>query len=194
MISKRLQIVIDKLGWSQERLASEIVTSPSTVSRWLGGKMPPSKTSLRRIAQTCGVSLGWLVSGEGYMIPPPPIKYEDASPDQRREHNESVAVRDKMIKDPAWDYPAAPLTEEENAKVTQGEVITRKVLTSRTKFSKALWENLKAFESAVDTEEEMKGMKEEMAEMKAMIREIRDNQISAAGHEKKGKTVNGSSC
>jgi hypothetical protein len=102
-------------------------------------------------------------------------------PDQRQEYDEAVATIEKRKMLHPEKQIAAPLTEEENAKVTQGEVITRKVLTSKTKFSKALWENLKAFESAVDTEEEMKGMKEEMAEMKALMREIRDNQLLAAG-------------
>jgi len=71
LISERLQQLIERLGWSQERLANEIVTSPSTVSRWLSGKMPPSKTSLRRIAGATGVNQEWLLTGQGQMLVPP---------------------------------------------------------------------------------------------------------------------------
>lgn len=57
------------LGWSQERLAREIHSDPATVSRWLNGRVRPSKTTLARIAHATNVDFHWLLTGEGEMRP-----------------------------------------------------------------------------------------------------------------------------
>ena len=58
-----------QLGWSQERLGKEIHSDPATISRWLNGKVRPSKTTLGRIAHATQIDFEWLLTGEGQMRP-----------------------------------------------------------------------------------------------------------------------------
>lgn len=66
MIQERLQQLIDSLGWNQDRLAREMVTNPSTVSRWFSGS-PISKTSIKRLSAVTGASVEWIETGRGPM-------------------------------------------------------------------------------------------------------------------------------
>lgn len=68
MIHERLQKLIDHLEWNQAQLAKAVVTSPSTVSRWFRGEMPPSKNSIRRIANATGANPEWIEFGAGPML------------------------------------------------------------------------------------------------------------------------------
>lgn len=61
--------MLAQLGWSQEFLGQEIHSDPATVSRWLNGRVRPSKTTLARIAHATKIDFKWLLSGEGEMRP-----------------------------------------------------------------------------------------------------------------------------
>lgn len=65
-------------------------------------------------------------------------------------------------------------------------MIASKVLSSNTGYAKALWENLKSFEAAVDKETEVEELKRDVREMKKMMQTMLDNQgIQTAEPEKK---------
>lgn len=66
-IHERLRQALTQIGWSQERLGREIHSNPATISRWLNGKIPPSRTTLQRIAHATKVNAQWLLTGEGEM-------------------------------------------------------------------------------------------------------------------------------
>src|SRR3954471_21408051 len=60
----RLQAILRH--WpSADRLARATGVSPSAFRKWLRGEAEPSRERLVALAQASGVSVGWLVSGEG---------------------------------------------------------------------------------------------------------------------------------
>lgn len=90
-IHNRLQLVLVRLAWSQERLAQEIHSDPATISRWLNGKVKPSKTALGRIAHATHVDLEWLLTGNGRMRP------HDAMEPSGRNQRELLEMVAKVI-------------------------------------------------------------------------------------------------
>lgn len=70
--------MLSQLAWSQDRLGREIHSDPATVSRWLNGRVRPSKSTLGRIAHATQVDLQWLLTGEGRMRP-----HDELEPDGR---------------------------------------------------------------------------------------------------------------
>lgn len=190
MISKRLQQVIDDLGWTQERLAKEMVTSPSTVSRWLSGK-PISKTSLRRISAVTGVSAEWLLTGKGLMVDqagqggsggePPAAKTQQtgkipATIQSGRHGSGKSNIRGKGTL-------SRPEAANKEINVHEGVMMTTKVLSSNTGYANALWHNLKSFDAAVDREAEMGEMKEMMAKL------AEDNRVMLEKMERMEKAI-----
>lgn len=65
---ERLQVLIEKLGWNQSRLAREVGSSSVQIGRWLQNKVSPTANSLRRIADATSCELEWLTTGEGPMF------------------------------------------------------------------------------------------------------------------------------
>jgi len=64
---------------SADRLARATGVSPSAFRKWLRGEAEPSRERLVSLAQAAGVSVGWLVSGEG-----PAPRLEDAPTSRSR--------------------------------------------------------------------------------------------------------------
>jgi len=52
-------------GWSQERFAKSVDASLSGLKNWLSGTSEPGRPYLEAIARVTGVSVRWLVMGEG---------------------------------------------------------------------------------------------------------------------------------
>src|SRR4051794_28285924 len=50
---------------SSDRLARATGVSPSAFRKWLRGEAEPSRERLVSLAKAAGVSVGWLVNGEG---------------------------------------------------------------------------------------------------------------------------------
>ncbi len=171
MIPERLQQLIDNLGWTQERLAKEMVTSPSTVSRWFSGN-PISKTSVQRIAAVTGYSPTWLLTGEG------PMKI-----------GTTHQAEGNII------GPGAKVTAEATVEINvhEGVMMTTKVLSSKTGYANALWHNLKSFESAVDREDEMSELADEVRRLSKTVDSLREELravVTPCGETKK-REVNG---
>jgi transcriptional regulator with XRE-family HTH domain len=63
-LGKRIRTVRQNAGLTVKQLASHLEREPQTIYRWEWEKSEPTLSELESIAQKCGVSLGWLVSGE----------------------------------------------------------------------------------------------------------------------------------
>ena len=89
-VRNRLRTLVRVEGGSNRAFARHCGISPARVSEWLGGMQLPSLTQLRVLSKRTGVSLDWLVLGEGGAEP--------AYHNQTRTRNEleldlAVAVR-----------------------------------------------------------------------------------------------------
>ena len=66
-IGERIRMVREHAGLSQMEFARRLGTNPTIISRWETGKSRPRRSALLRIAQEFGVSLDWLLTGNGPM-------------------------------------------------------------------------------------------------------------------------------
>lgn len=66
-----------KVGYSQRQLAKAIDISPSSIALFERGARNPSKRTLKVISEVCGVSLNWLLTGEGEMTETSLAEYAD---------------------------------------------------------------------------------------------------------------------
>lgn len=149
MIHKRLQKLIDHLGWNQARLAKAVVTNPSTVSRWFSGEMPPSKNSIRRIANATGANREWIETGHG------PMLIESAKENTSSDEKASAGG---------------------GINITEGVLMTELVLGSGMPYADALWSNLKSFAQAVREKRKVDELMKKMLEMEAMMKKVLENQ------------------
>lgn len=181
-----LKFELAKLGHgSQAKIAREIKVPPKYINDILAGRCKTSLDKQVKIAAALGLTYEDLLAEGRHILTgkgPANLHQIVASPTNQQT---SPAREPKEQTDGK--------NSELNEKVARGEDITRKVLTSNTKFARALWENLKAFESAVDTEREMEDMREEMKGVKELLLEIRATQLeNAVTPEKKEPKVIGS--
>jgi transcriptional regulator with XRE-family HTH domain len=64
-ISERLKELRKDFGLSQERLAQELGVAVFTVQKWERGSFLPGAKALIAISEKFGISLNWLLLGEG---------------------------------------------------------------------------------------------------------------------------------
>ena len=62
-VSKRLQELMDKYGFSQYRLCKESGLNQSSISRYLSGQNSPTAEQLDRICNAIGITLSEFFSG-----------------------------------------------------------------------------------------------------------------------------------
>lgn len=71
-ISERLKAALDGRRVAVHGRGSELAritgTSPQAAARWLSGQVVPSIVNLLRIAHAFGISVEWLITGEGMMF------------------------------------------------------------------------------------------------------------------------------
>lgn len=53
-------------GLTQAQLARTLEVSQAELSRWERGRVEPRLGALTKIAEACGVSIDWLVRGDGH--------------------------------------------------------------------------------------------------------------------------------
>lgn len=61
ILTKRLKEEIKKIGYTQEKVASEVGISPSSITKYLKGKCFPDPITLEALAKLLGVSTNYLV-------------------------------------------------------------------------------------------------------------------------------------
>jgi len=64
-VGERIRFARAKLGWSQQRLASELLIANTQMSRYETGRSEPRIVMVERIAQVLGVTPQWLLYGIG---------------------------------------------------------------------------------------------------------------------------------
>lgn len=69
-IGRRIKQAREQKGWTQLVFALEANVSPSTVTRWESGKLPPVR-ELIRVAQLLGVDPDYFVGDDGPLAPRP---------------------------------------------------------------------------------------------------------------------------
>jgi len=162
---ERIRAVRLRLNLNQTNFGKRLALKTSTISGYEAGDADPKPEVLHKIASLGGVSLDYLITGgTGDLLP--------ASTDQ--------------VKIEGTDVPSHAEAANEGINVHQGMMIASKVLSSKTGYAKALWENLKSFEAAVDKETEVEELKRDVREMKEMMKTMLNNQAGhGAGGEKK---------
>ena len=63
-VSKRLQELMDKYGFTQYRLCKESGLNQSSISRYLNGQNSPTAEQLERICNAIGITLAEFFSGD----------------------------------------------------------------------------------------------------------------------------------
>jgi len=67
---ERLELVLEKKGWTQRKLAEKAGFTEESLSRWFNGKNKPYPRKVITLAKILGVDADWL-SGEGDRLPIP---------------------------------------------------------------------------------------------------------------------------
>ncbi len=77
-LSKQLRLYLDQSGMSIQHLSKQSSVATSTIHNWLSGAFPKDVTKLKKVSDVLGVSLDWLLFGDGIQIKETSIKdYED---------------------------------------------------------------------------------------------------------------------
>lgn len=164
---ERIKAVRLRLDLNQTDFGKRLGLKTSTISGYEAGDADPKPEVLHKIALLGGVSLDFLIAGHSGDLPP-------ASTDQ--------------MKTVTGEIPSHAEAANEGINVHQGMMIASKVLSSKTGYAKALWENLKSFEAAVNKEIEVEDLKRDVREMKEMMKTMLNNQVAQGdGYEKKSK-------
>ena len=182
-IGERIKAVRLRLGLNQEDLGEKLGgLAISTISGYESGDRPPRADTLAGIARLGGVSLDWLITGQevhgaGTRGGTSGEKIETAP--SLELGNAPMAVTGHA-RHSGGDVPSHAEASNEEINVHNGMMITSKILSSKTGYAKALWENLKSFEAAVDKEGKVKELEQKMdlllSEMASMREEIRGGQ------------------
>lgn len=175
-LGERILQIRKRIGLNQTAfggLLGGIKKSP--ISAYEKGDAYPRPDTLAQIAKIGQVSLDWLITGceltathEGVASLP---------------KNSGASATTKPVEE---DIPSHAEAANEGINVHQGMMIASKVLSSKTGYAKALWENLKSFEAAVDKEIEVEDLKRDVREMKEMMKAMLNNQAAQGDwYEKK---------
>lgn len=65
---QRIEQVRHALGLTQRGLAEKLGLSTRTVNRWEAGAVAPRQSMVEQIAKLGGVTVSWLLTGEGEML------------------------------------------------------------------------------------------------------------------------------
>ena len=120
---------------SGRKFAEHCGVQDSTMRGYLLGKYEPTIENLKKIARACNVTVGWLADGEG----------------------EESEV-------PQMSFAHLP-NRDANPKFDDYIGKTARVITSKTIYRSALERNIDAFHKAVETEDEMQGVREKLEVM-----------------------------
>ncbi|OPY14662.1 MAG: HTH-type transcriptional regulator PrtR [Syntrophus sp. PtaB.Bin138] len=66
-IGQRIQFALDRANLKQKDLADRLGVKPTTVSGYISGKIDASVKVIQLVSQMTGVTLDWLITGEGPM-------------------------------------------------------------------------------------------------------------------------------
>jgi len=170
-IGERIREIRLRLGLNQTELGEKLGgLAISTISGYESGDRPPRADTLSCIANLGGVTLDWLITGKEAL-------HSDTQ--EKLALSEPVMAYSHRIE--AETVPSHAEASNEEINVHNGMMITGKILSSKTGYAKALWENLKSFEAAVDKEGKVKELEQKMdlllSEMASMREEIRGGQI-----------------
>jgi len=101
-LAKRLNSLI-KFGEKKKAFAQRIGVKPETLSSYLTGKKYPGRDTLTKIAESCGVSVEWLLRGEeaipagGVRLPKSPIIIDKPSIIEEDNLSDSEYLRIPLI-------------------------------------------------------------------------------------------------
>ena len=181
-ISRRFKMARNFAGMEQDAAAYLLSVSVVTLSRYENGKRSAPDDTVKKMSSVYGVSLTWLLTGEGPMQELHHVATGGAvgggTADIDAHHTTTPAH-------PSGPDPPPPPDQEDDDKLPtapQAIEMTREVLASRTIYRGALLQNIKAFHRAVQGEQEMSSlrddmqdMKKQMAAMQAMMERIERN-------------------
>ena len=96
-IGERIKIIREWHGWNQKELAALIGVSVSAISRCEGGSTGMSDTVKTKLRKISGVSLDWLITGEGEMFPPPCNTQDTPRENRKLSPDRLVTILKKLV-------------------------------------------------------------------------------------------------
>lgn len=174
---KRIRDIRNRLGLSQEQLGKRLggITKGS-ISGYESGDVNPTPEALIELAKLGGVSLDWILTGVesgGGPLSAEPIKKKGEIAASIEPGKQEVRERLKRNNQAAKNKAMSSQEEtsladriDESFSMSEMVTMTIEVLESKTVYRSALASNVRAFHQAVKMEGEMKGVKEEVQQMR----------------------------
>jgi DNA-binding XRE family transcriptional regulator len=176
--ARRITAYRTSLGETQDVFGERFGVTQQAVFAWEQAEVIPRKSTALSICRATGMNIedveairaerkadkkkGLLEAYADYVLQAHP---EDAKKMIDRDGGQSVAESDKhQVVEEDGNKDVVPMQDALD--------MTEIVLKSVTVYRSALWSNIRAFHKAVVGEVEMQGMKEEMKEMKEMLKLI----------------------
>jgi transcriptional regulator with XRE-family HTH domain len=167
----------------QADVSLDIGKDRATVSKWWNGGITPGPRNMRLLADYFGCNQRWLETGEGE---PFPQAAENAEQRWQDIYDEVLAIKPPAETahqpSPARPPSAYPENiqmawpdEEEHQEFSIAKMLTMtaKVLESATVYRSALASNIRAFYQAVQEEDEMNALRQEVGELRKDIAELK---------------------
>lgn len=173
-LGQRIKMARNDAGLTQGDLAREAGTTVQSWGKYEDGSVPPRVNMLAPFLRR-GYSLDWIMTGHGSMIDKNRATELEGRADQCVQDKIPVTIQSGRpgAKKPRSGKSEAPPSHAEAANeginVHRGMMIASKVLSSNTGYAKALWENLKSFEAAVDKEERVEELTKEVRKLTEMM-------------------------
>ncbi len=96
---ERLRFRRNRLGWTQEDLASKTGFSVSSITGWERGINPPNAQSLTKLAEVLTCDAGWLLIGSTPAAPEPQVdKLNEGAPGYAEDHISPPWIRDLIAR------------------------------------------------------------------------------------------------
>lgn len=189
-VSERIDAVAKILNAKDYRaLAKLLNVSEAALYSWI--KRGKIGNTGKILANVPTLSLDWLETGEGEMFKYTPPSGDNISfnfgkpaellqtPNTKAHVDLEVSAGTSNASQAADGALSSDTSDDEEIPIEDMVLMTREVLASRTVYRSALASNVRAFHQAVKKEEQMKttnekldAMTAEMAEMKAMLKEL----------------------
>lgn len=167
----------------------------SSLRQYEKGLSEPTRPVLEKIANACNVTVGWLANGEEPMRPQAEQEVDkvERARKMREELSASVKGENKKIK-ATIERGSGKIFEkiqqdegssEETFSIADMLSATARVLESKTVYRSALASNIRAFDKAVEMENNVENLNEKIDRMEKMLEQLIRAQATETGDTKK---------
>lgn len=182
--AERLQLLIDCKKIDQSEFSSGAKFHKTQVSKWLSGSTDtPQRKTVVRIADYFGCDVKWLETGEGNPFP----DHETPEAKLLRTYKGTLTKSASMgwKNEQAASGQSGDPENEHDIPASEMLIMTSVVLESNTVYRSALASNIRAFYQAVKGEQEMSDLRDEIKKMREELAEMKELILSQGTAEKK---------